>query len=154
MTSLLEQQRELLEYKFRVLERLTAGLEWSLERLPQELSANIENPAVNERISAIVDRFCKLQDQFAGTLNHVHTMLGEKARSFNDVLTWAVSQNVLADSETWLELRSLRNRLTHEYDLENDEVPALIELVQQAFTTLVSAVERLDELCRLRKLLQ
>lgn len=71
---------------------------------------------------------------------HAHVMRGEKYRSFSDVVNWAVEQNILASNITWLELRSLRNQLTHEYDLESDRLPELIALVEEAFETMVTAI--------------
>lgn len=148
MTTLLEQQRALLQHKFEVLARLQEGLEWSFQRLPELADNNIHDPAVSERIAAIVERFTKLQDQLAGTLQHAYTMLGERHRSFADVVNWAVKQEILPDSDTWLELRTLRNRLTHEYDLESDQLPELIALVRDALTTLAAYIERFRSTCQ------
>ena len=106
MTALLEQQRALLQQKFQVLARLQAGLEWSFQRLPELTDDNISDPAVSERVAAIVERFTKLQDQLAGGLQHAHIMLDEKRRSFFDVVDWSVKQEILPDNDTWLELRS------------------------------------------------
>lgn len=153
MTGLLAQQQRLLQEKLQVLERLQSGLAWSLERLPELDSAAIGDPAVTERAAAIVDRFCKQQDQMAGTLGHAHAMLGEKRRSFHDVVAWAVAERILPDEATWLELRSLRNRLTHDYDLANDALPELIALIRQGAATLATATEAFMRLCLHRGLL-
>lgn len=131
-----------------MLSRLEAGLAWSFERLPALTAESITDPAVSERVSAIVDRFTKLQDQFAGAMRHAHGMLGEKSRSFADVVTWAVGQEVIPDSKTWLELRSMCNRLTHEYDLERDSLTELIGLVREAFYLLVEISARFKALCQ------
>lgn len=153
MTGMLAQQQRLLQEKLQVLERLQSGLAWSLERLPELDSDAIHDPAVTERVAAIVDRFCKLQDQMAGTLGHAHAMLGEKRRSFHDVVAWAVTERILPDETTWLELRSLRNRLTHDYDLANDALPELIALIRKGATTLAAAAASLKRLCVQRGLL-
>lgn len=147
MTSPLAQQKQLLEDRICILQRLEARLQWSLDRLPDVDGGAIDNPAVSERISAIVDRFCKLQDQLAGSLRHAHSMLGEKQRSFQDVITWAVSQDILPNQAAWLELRALRNRLTHEYDLETDRLPELLTLVRQAKDILAIAITRFTHRC-------
>lgn len=148
MTTLLDQQRALLQHKPEVLTRLQAGLEWSFQRLPLLTEDSIHDPSVNERIAAIVDRFTKLQDQFAGALQHAHSMLGEKRRSFADVVFWAVEQEILPDNATWLEIRMLRNRLTHEYDLESEQLPELIALVREALTTLAISIGCFGKACR------
>lgn len=152
MTPVLAQQQKLLAEKLQVLRRLEDGLHWSLERLPELHAGNIGEPDVTERAAAIVERFCKLQDQLAGSLRHAHTMLGEKQRSFHDVVIWAVSQHILANETAWLELRSLRNRLTHEYDLASDALPELIALIRQFTATLSGAINAFVDLCRRRHL--
>lgn len=153
MSTLFTQQQRLLSQKLEVLRRLQAGLQWSFDRLPPLTVKNINDPAVNERISAIVDRFCKLQDQFAGAMRHAHSMLGEKSRSFTDVITWAVEQGVLPSSQHWLELRSLRNRLTHEYDLESESLPDLITLVRDGLEAMNTSIASFDSVCRATGLL-
>lgn len=148
MNSILAQQRKLLDEKILVLSRLQEGLQWSLDRLPPSDSINMDDPAASERVSAIVDRFCKLQDQLAGAMRHAHAMLGEKNRSFQDVVTWAVAQRILPDQEAWLELRSLRNRLTHEYDLASNDLPELVAMIRQTTTILTETSTRFAGLSR------
>lgn len=147
MTNPLAQQKALLNEKIRILQRLDSQLQWSLDHLPSIDGNNLHDPAIGERIAAIVDRFCKLQDQLAGALRHAHNLLGEKQRSFQDVVTWAIAQQLLPSHDAWLELRSLRNRLTHEYDLETDRMPELLELIREGKTTLGAAIERFVALC-------
>lgn len=153
MTSLLAQQQKLLEEKLRVLRRIRDGLAWSLKRLPDLNAATMDDPAVAERVAAIVDRFCKLQDQLAGAMRHAHTMLGERQRNFHDVVTWAVSEDILPNETTWLELRSLRNRLTHEYDLASGDMPELMALIRQGETTLAAAADQCIQRCTERGLI-
>ncbi|HEX7338820.1 MAG TPA: hypothetical protein VF271_02690, partial [Rhodanobacteraceae bacterium] len=127
---------------------------WSLARLPELDASAPDDPAIAERTAAIVDRFCKLQDQLAGAMRHAHTMLGERQRNFQDVVTWAVSEHILPDEPTWLELRSLRNRLTHEYDLANDDLPDLMALIRQDNGILIAAATRFIQLCVQRGLIR
>lgn len=148
MSTLFAQQQQLLVDKLRVLAHLQAGLQWSLERLPPLSEDNLAKPEIGERIAAIVDRFCKLQDQFAGTMRHAHAMVGEKNRSFSDVVTWAVEHDILASNVTWLELRSLRNQLTHEYDLESDRLPELIAMVEEGFQTMNASIATFESASR------
>lgn len=153
MTDLLSQQQKLLAEKLRVLARIHDGLVWSLDRLPTPEQTPLNDPAIAERAAAIVDRFCKLQDQLAGALGHAHAMLGERRRNFNDVVTWAVSEQILPAASTWLELRSLRNRLTHEYDLAAEDLPELMSLIRAGTDTLTGAIRQFERLCEQRGLL-
>jgi hypothetical protein len=153
VNGLIEQQRTLLAQKLAVLARLQANLRWSFDRLPQSADLDARDPAITERTAAIVERFTKLQDQLAGALQHAHAMLGEKHRSFSDVVDWSVAQGFLPDSETWLELRALRNRLTHEYELENEQLADLLALIRAATTTLATCIQRFERRCRTLKLI-
>ncbi len=153
MNNLLSEQQALLAEKLLIMQRLHGGLAWSLERLPACVDVQaISDPAVAERTAAVVDRFCKLQDQFAGALRQAHAMLGEKYRSFHDVVTWAVNERLLPDEPTWLELRSLRNRLTHEYDPANDALPELIQSIRDGHALLATAIHHFQSLCTQRGL--
>ncbi len=147
MNPVLAQQRRLLAEKLQVLARIETGLRWSLERLPEVTPSAVDDPATAERMAAIVDRFCKLQDQLAGALRHAHSMSGEQQRSFHDVVTWAVTAGILPDRATWLELRSLCNQLTHEYDPASTALPELIELIRQGHETLGTSITMFRDLC-------
>lgn len=142
-----------MQDRLRVLQRLQEGLAWSLARLPKRPEKPFGDPAVAESMAAIVDRFCKLQDPLAGAMRHAHAMLGEKQRSFHDVMTWAVAESPLADEATWLERRSLRRRLTHEYDPASDTWPERIELIRSSSPILATAATRLAQLGAQRGLL-
>lgn len=153
MSPLFVQQQALLAEKIRVLRRICDGLAWSLERLPNTANAHMDDPAVAERRAAIVDRFCKLQDQLAGAMLHAHAMLGGKQRNFHDVIVWAVSEGILPDETTWLELRSLRNRMTHEYDPQSHVMLELMTLVRDSAPTLATALVRLESCSQERGIL-
>jgi len=154
VTALRTQQCKLLEQQFRVLASLQSGLDWSFDRLPTLTQGVVHVPATNERVAAIVHRFARLQDQFECALRHARITLGEKGRSLNNVIGWAVGQDILPDTETWLMIRSLSNRLTHEYDLGSGQLPDLIALVREAWETLTVCIERFATTCRSLGLLE
>lgn len=153
MNDLIGQQRNLLKQQFEVLKRLQDNLDWSFDRLPPLADIDAQDPATTERAAAIVERFTKLQDQLAGALQHAHAMLGEKRRSFSDVVDWAVAQELFPDGKTWLELRALRNRLTYEYDLQGTQLADLLALVREALATLTTCIQRFERKCRALKLI-
>lgn len=149
MSALLRQQQTLLQKQLQVLARIESGMRWSLARLPAVLGADdLSNPAVIERIAALNDRCTKLQDQLAGALRHAHSMLGERYRSYADVVGWAVAQQILASPQAWMELRALHNRLTHDYDLEAEAALEIVAWVRASADTLASIIERFAQLCR------
>lgn len=80
-------------------------------------------------------------------------MHGDRRRSFHDIVTWAVAERILPAESAWLELRSLRNRPTHEYDLAGADVPELLAFIRQGTLTLNSAIQRFARLCEEPRLL-
>lgn len=154
MTStLFGEQQALLSQQLQILQRIEEGARYSLARLPQPImQQHLSEPEVVERIAALNDRCTKMQDQLAGAMKHAHAMLGERYRSYNDVVMWAVSQGVLGSAAEWLELRALRNRLTHDYDLEAEPVLALIIEMRSSVDVLGAMATRLSALCNERGL--
>ena len=149
MSALFAEQQVLLAHQLQVLARLEQGIAYSLDRLPAALDLEgLRNPEIAERVAALNDRFTKLQDQLAGALRHAHAMLGERYRSYADVVAWAVRLGILPDAPTWLELRALRNRLTHDYDLEAESALELIQLIRSSVDTLAGIMRRFATACR------
>jgi len=149
MNPLLHEQKALLARQLAVLHRLQNGLLYTHQKLPQTLElGDLEHPERAERIAALNDRFTKLQDQFAAALRHAHSMTSERYRSFLDVVTWAVRYDIIPTAEDWLELRALRNRLTHDYDLEYDDVLDVIRSLRASITTLIDMTERFEHFCK------
>lgn len=153
-TALFQQQQALLLRQFQILERLERGARYSASRLPIPLSREaLENADVAERIAAMNDRCTKLQDQLAGALKHAHAMLGERYRSYADVVEWAVSQGIVPTQQDWLDLRAMRNRLTHDYDLEADSIIELVPEMKASIERLAGIVTRFRAQCAAQGLL-
>lgn len=71
---------------------------------------------LSERVEAFASRFGRLQDTLGGSLlPHYLAALGEKPMPVIDTLNRAEQLGLLQDSERWMELRRLRNRMVHEY---------------------------------------
>ena len=75
-------------------------------------------------------------------------MTGVRYRSFLDVVTWAVHYKIITTTEDWLELRALRNHLTHDYDLESDDVIEVIHSLRASITALIDLTERFEHFCQ------
>jgi len=149
MNALFQDQQTLLAQQFDVLHRLRAGIAFTRRRLPDTLTpAGMEDPEIAERIAALNDRFTKLQDQFAGALRHAYSMTGERYRSFLDVVTWAVQHAIIPNPQDWYELRTLRNRLTHDYDLNADGAFEVIQALLGSIDTLGETINRFESVCQ------
>ena len=145
MSTLFAEQQALLAHQLSILARLEQGIAYSMQRLPATPGLqDLQQPAIAERIAALHDRFTKPQDQLAGALRHAHAMLGERYRSLADVVAWAVRVNILPDTAAWLELRALRDRLTHDYDLEAESTLELIALSRSSVEVLSGIIRRFE----------
>ena len=136
MTTLYQEQQALLGRQLAVLRRLRDGLRYSAERL-----------------AAINDRFAKLQDQLAGAVRHAHTMLSERYRTYFDVITWMTHEGIITDPEVWLELRTLRNQLTHDYDLEAQTAAQYLNALHDNMDTPMAIVGSFEDVCQKYRLL-
>jgi hypothetical protein len=74
------------------------------------------DPELAERVEAFVGRFGRLQDTIGDKLLPVIlTALGEKKSSAIDNLDRAESLGLLKSADDWMNMRSLRNQMVHEY---------------------------------------
>ncbi|MEL5848165.1 hypothetical protein [Candidatus Igneacidithiobacillus taiwanensis] len=148
MTTLYQEQQALLHLQLTVLRWLRDGLRHSAERLHWPITASdLDDPEAAERLAALNDRFTKLQDQLAGAMRHAHTMLGERYRSYFDVVTWMTHEGIITAPEVWLELRTLRNQLTHDYDWEAQTAAQYLNAVHDNMGTLMAIFKRFEEVC-------
>ncbi|MCK5735702.1 MAG: hypothetical protein KAH21_04450, partial [Spirochaetaceae bacterium] len=76
-----------------------------------------------EHIDQLIFRFSKLQDSMGKKLIPTSYYLLETESediSFIDILNKLEKLRILPDTEEWLEFRSLRNELSHEYPDQSD----------------------------------
>ena len=88
------------------------------------------NDERSEMLDAFVSRYSRLQDSLGDKL--LHAMLRaslEKTGSQLDNLLRAEKLGWIESTQTWIELRELRNRLVHEYMESTDD---LLDALQQA----------------------
>ena len=114
---ILAERRSLLTEKLLILERLSGHLGFSLGRLPYPLdSLNALDPVSLESVSALVERFGKLQDLLSGVFREIAMLSGEEASDMNRVFMRMEKLGILANAEDWRAMRVLRNLGAHEYD--------------------------------------
>ncbi len=91
-----------------------------------------ENPELVETIDAFIFRFSKMQDSMGENLFPLTlSLLGEevKKKPFIDLLNRLEELELLESAEKWIELRKLRNAITHTYPWETE---VLIKLLKEA----------------------
>lgn len=104
-----------------------------------------------EALDQYIFRFTKLQDAMGERLfPHILGLLEEPARSqpFLDKLNRLEQLGVIAAKSDWLELRALRNQLTHEYEDNADSMSAAINQVYASFERIEQLYRQADDFIR------
>ncbi len=149
MNTLFHDQQALLTRQVAVLKRLREALLFSAGRLSWPITAaDLDDLQRAERLAALNDRFAKLQDQLAGAARHAHGMLGERYRTFSDVIVWMVQKEIITDPEQWLELRILRNHLTHDYELDSATAAGYLNAMHEQIPGLLTMVANFEKACQ------
>lgn len=117
-----------LNFLARVVEKEMRHLQFSSEHVFEQpltlekISSLESEPHFAETIEAYTSRFCRLQDTLGDKLLPAWLeSLGESTRSVVDNLDRAQKLGINVDSEEWLIIRQLRNKMVHEY-IESKEL--------------------------------
>jgi len=95
------------------------------------------SPESLEKLDAMTARFSRLQDLMGDRLFKSLTLLeAEPQRRFLDVLNLMEKRGIIASSQQWIELRNMRNEISHGY----------IENMAQLAEMLTGIFERAPEL--------
>lgn len=114
---ILAERRGLLGEKLAIVGRLSGYLGFSLGRLSYPLdSLEALDPVSLESVSALVERFGKLQDLLSGVFREIAVLSGDEASDMNRVFARMEKIGILANAEQWRAMRVLRNLGAHEYD--------------------------------------
>ncbi len=144
-----------LKYLARIVERECQHLLATDARLfatpftAERARALAENIDEAERVDAFSSRFGRLQDSVGDKLLPAYLALrGEKPATFMENLDRAERLGLIADAQTWMDMRRLRNQMVHEYVQDPDVLASALQaghafvpqLVQVAHTLLAAAL--------------
>ena len=97
-----------------------------------------QNAGLTERLDAFVSRFCRLQDTLGDKLLPVYLSLQlEPTGTVLDNLNRAEKLGLISSVADWIEARSLRNSLVHEYTED-------VELLRQSILRALELVPMLE----------
>lgn len=85
---------------------------------PQWLEDRKKDLDVFANLSAINERFAKLQDTLGSAMRHAALLTGERTDTFLRVLAFYEKVGVIGSLETWQEIRSFRNSSAHDYETD------------------------------------
>ncbi|MDD2219567.1 MAG: hypothetical protein PHS63_05720 [Desulfoplanes sp.] len=117
------------------LEGARVEIAWPLS--DADLASRTKDIRFFTTLSAINERFAKLQDTLGSAMRHASMLAGEHSDTFLRVLTYFEKVGVLGSLEDWQTMRTLRNLADHEYGTEYakaaEHFNALNELIPQLY---------------------
>ncbi|WP_457636081.1 HepT-like ribonuclease domain-containing protein [Persephonella sp.] len=137
------------------LDRLKKAFEEIKERNLLE-NFDIDDFETVKVIDTFIFRFIKLQDYLGQKLfKRFLEEIGEfyEDMSFIDVLDKLEKLGVISSSEEWIEIRRLRNKLTHEYPDEIEEMKEEIKTAMDKIPILEITIENLEHYLKNRKII-
>lgn len=93
---------------------------WPLEG--DALAIRKKDEAMFESLSAINERFAKLQDTLGAAMRHSSMLMGEQADNFLKVLAFYEKTGVIDSVSSWQLCRAVRNLAAHDYETDYTEI--------------------------------
>lgn len=116
----------------------------SVDILQNNMLESLEDFEAIKTIDAFVYRFVKLQDYMGQKLfKNLLKSLGEDydSLSFLDILDKLEKLGIIPKADEWIQIRTLRNKLTHEY-------PDNISLVKDEIILAIEKIRNFEEVLR------
>lgn len=127
------------------LEAAESEITWPLTR--EELVAGMKNVHLFGTISAMNERFAKLQDTLGAAMRHSLELSGERAESFLRVLAFFEKMGVISSSETWQTCRAARNLAAHDYETDYGKVAEHFNTLHELKPHLLAAAVNFVDYC-------
>ncbi len=121
-------------------------IDWPLDAM--ELASRNKDIDLFEALSAINERFAKLQDTLGSAMRHAALLSGEPDDTFLRVLSFFEKMNVLPSIEDWQAMRALRNLAAHEYEIDYSEIADHFNTLRSLIPKLYSIASAFIDYCR------
>lgn len=153
MSESLRAGEEYLAELVEAIQRCTYFLDGSISRLkwplaPAFLESRKMDVDVFETVSAINERFAKLQDTLGAAMRCAAFLSGEQAVTFLRVLTFYEKIGVLESVRLWQECRTARNLAAHDYDTNYEAIADHFNTLHAMTPFLYGTAWRFSEYCR------
>ena len=121
------------------------GVLWSFPITSQNIESIMKTDI--EILDSIAYRFSKLQDSLGKALRIWFDLKGENVDNFTmiDILNLAQKVGLSINSDLWWQLRSIRNRLNHEYEVDYEKIAIVINEIYKEMKFLEKIVKELEE---------
>ena len=123
---ILDAERQYLSRLLEAIQRCVYFLNASDKKIAWPLEGNAlairkKDEELFESLSAINERFAKLQDMLGAAMRHAAILMGEQADSFLKVLAFYEKMGVINSISSWQLCRTARNLAAHDYETEYTE---------------------------------
>jgi len=123
-----------------------ARLSWPLSG--DELAKRNKDVELFMALSAVNERFAKLQDTLGAAMRHAALLAGEPSDTFIRVLSHFEKVGVLSSIADWQEMRALRNLAAHEYGTDYNEIAEHFNMLHVLSTRLYRVSGLCASYCR------
>lgn len=121
-------------------------IEWPIDEM--ELASRNKDIDLFEALSAVNERFAKLQDTLGSAMRHAAVLSGEPDDTFLRVLAFFEKINVITAIDDWQTMRALRNLAAHEYQIDYAATAEHFNSLKELIPTLYAAASAFTAYCR------
>jgi len=144
--------RKLLAERLAGLHRCGYFLGCSSKKIDWPLSGEFlksrnKDLSMFECLSAINERFAKLQDILGSAMRQSMILSGAPEESFLRILAFYEKQGVIASVDDWIACRALRNLATHEYATDYDRIAQHFNELRHFIPGLLQGSARFIDYC-------
>ncbi|CAK8711677.1 Nucleotidyltransferase substrate binding protein, HI0074 family [Candidatus Electronema halotolerans] len=155
MKTLTDEYRSHLAEMLAAVERCVYFLDGSCARISWPLTGDVLAGRKKEvelfmALSAVNERFAKLQDTLGAAMRHAALLAGESSDTFIRVLSHFEKVGVLSSIADWQEMRALRNSAAHEYGTDYNKTAEHFNTLHELSVRLYQVADLFAAYCRER----
>ena len=150
--TLSEEYRKHLAELLVAVQRCVYFLDGSVRRISWPVSADQLAKHSKEvelfmALSAVNERFSKLQDTLGAAMRHAAMLAGEESDTFIKTLSYFEKMDVLPSIDHWQEMRAIRNMAAHEYGTDYKEIADHFNTLRTLVPRLISISNAFSNYC-------
>lgn len=147
-----ESGRRLLADRLSALQRCGFYLGSSIAKIRWPLQGDFleerkMDPELFETLSAINERFAKLQDTLGSAMRQSMILTGASEESFLRILSFFEKLKVIESAEEWIACRAMRNLAAHDYDTNYHRIAEHFNELRRLLPGLLHAAKCFTEYC-------
>lgn len=121
-------------------------IDWPIDAA--ELASRNKDIDLFEALSAVNERFAKLQDTLGSAMRHAALLSGEPGDTFLRALSFFEKMNVLTSIDDWQAMRALRNLAAHQYEIDYSDTAEHFNSLKELIPQLYAVAAAFSVYCR------